>query len=181
MEGHFLNIWENIEPKIREINWQFKVVFNILLIWIISLICQFVFIINSHQSLWKPINSKNDISSSVLQYVSQERLGSSQPDQNRRLQILLPRPPPPPPLCLRSLHPKLTGLAQLQLNKKGIASVKTQFTNMTSPLPWLEIWNIDLCAVKGLIKMITYTWGINAQKINRNFILDTRLSPMVKC
>lgn len=98
MEGHFLNIWENIEPKIREINWQFKVVFNILLIWIISLICHFVFIINSHQSLWKPINSKNDISSSVLQYVSQERLGSSQPDQNRRLQILLPRPPSPPPL-----------------------------------------------------------------------------------
>lgn len=89
--------------------------------------------------------------------------------------------PPHCPSCLHSHHPKLTGLAQLQLNKKGIASVKTQFTNMTSPLVWLEIWNIDLCAVKGLIKMITYTWGINAQKINRNFILDTRLSPMVKC
>lgn len=153
-----------------------------------ALICQFTSIIKSLPSLWKLNNSKNDISSSMLQYGSQGRLSSSQPDQSRRLQILFPRPPPPStllppplPLCLYSHHPKLTGLAQLQLNKKGIASVKTQFTNMTSPLPWLEIWNIDLCAVKGLIKMITYTWGINAQKINRNFILDTRLSPMVKC
>ena len=39
------------------------------------------------------------------------------------------------------LSPKLTGLAQLQLNKKGIASVKTQFTNMTSPLAW---WKYEI-------------------------------------
>lgn len=51
----------------------------------------------------------------------------------------LPLSSSPPPLCPCSHHPKLTGLAQLQLNKKGIASVKTQFTNMTSPLAWLEI------------------------------------------
>lgn len=146
------------------------------------MICQFIFITNSPPSLWKLINSKNGISSSVLQYVAREWLSSSQPKPKPQTANSPPSPSTPPsPLCLCSHHPKLTGLAQLQLNKKGIASVKTQFTNMTSPLAWLEIWNIDLCAVKGLIKMITYTWGINAQKINRNFILDTRLSPMVKC
>lgn len=46
---------------------------------------------------------------------------------------------PPSSRASAPYTPKLTGLAQLQLNKKGIASVKTQFTNMTSPLPWLEI------------------------------------------
>lgn len=73
--------------------------------------------------------------------------GSAPPSQTEaadcKFSALVLRPPPPPspflPLCLCSHHPKLTGLAQLQLNKKGIASVKTQFTNMTSPLPWLEI------------------------------------------
>lgn len=71
---------------------------------------------------------------------------------------------------------KLTGLAQLQPEQgKRIVGVKPQFTNMTSPLSRRQIWNIDLCAVKGLIKMITYTRGINAREINRNFILDARL------
>lgn len=71
---------------------------------------------------------------------------------------------------------KLTGLAQLQPEQgKRIVGVKPQFTNMTSPLSQRQIWNIDLCAVKGLIKMITYTRGINAREINRNFILDARL------
>lgn len=70
--------------------------------------------------------------------------GSAPPSQTKAADykfssLVLHLPPTPLPLCLCSHNPKLTGLAQLQLNKKGIASVKTQFTNMTSPLLWLEI------------------------------------------
>lgn len=66
--------------------------------------------------------------------------GSAPPSQTKAAHCkFYPSPSTPPPSCLDSHHPKLTGLAQLQLNKKGIASVKTQFTNMTSPLAWLEI------------------------------------------
>lgn len=75
----------------------------------------------------------------MLQYVS--LVGGSAPCNQTKPQTAnsLPSSSSPPPLCPCSHHPKLTGLAQLQLNKKGIASVKTQFTNMTSPLAWLEI------------------------------------------
>lgn len=157
-QGHSGVLWSNKKRKNKRNEQR---IFNIL---------SLCFHHKSNQ-IWQ---KKNDTSTSVLHSVCPECVTFSQPGPRRRLRN-------PPSRASAPSTPKLTGLAQLQLNKKGIASVKTQFTNMTSPLPWLEIWNIDLCAVKGLIKMITYTWGINAQKINRNFILDTRLSPMVKC
>lgn len=73
--------------------------------------------------------------------------GSAPPSQTKTADykfsslVLLPLYTPHPsfPCAPAPSTPKLTGLAQLRLNKKGIASVKTQFTNMTSPLPWLEI------------------------------------------
>lgn len=85
---------------------QFKAVFNIPLI---SLIRHFVFITNSQPSRWRLINSEDDISPSAprplrpLSLSLSLSLGSSQPDQNRRLQISPPSPTPPLPSTLSPL------------------------------------------------------------------------------
>lgn len=82
---------------------QFKAVFNIPLI---SLIRHFVFISNSQPSLWRLINFEDDISPSAPRLLRPLSLGSSQPGQNWRPQILLllPRRPSPFPSCPSSHH-----------------------------------------------------------------------------